>query len=220
MQERDDSLPPFVLPGEHTYVTKYDTAKLYNIVFRATEGRLGGGALRDCIVATDTMLRGRLVRIYGKVLFFLRLQLRESPLKFLYVAYVNWFRQHEGDTRHIMRSHPPAHTIVDRAIPISSIVCKAALIPQSAAGIKCAVVELLWCVSHSLRACAPHSFYAECAGNLRNTKLRTSFRRFPSATPPRLPPRCPTSFPSPSSCGSSSCLRTPTCSTRPPSVLM
>jgi len=103
-------------------------------------------AKRDCFVACDLDFNNdnQTTRVYGEILFFLRLRIKDRPLLFFHVAYVNWFKQTKGDWGHITRTHAPAHIITDRAIPISDIVCKIALIAQSAKGQKCAVLELVW----------------------------------------------------------------------------
>lgn len=174
-------VPEFVLPSAEEAVSKYMTVRYYNIVYRSSDV-----ASRDCFVGCDVKYRGKTRRVYGEILFFLSLRLKDHPAQSFVLAYVDWFHQTIGDPLHLTRRHSPASTLLDRAVPISQIVCKAALVPLSAQGQKCAVVELLWYVPREPHCAATHFLHR--AENTRKTKLRTilfaAARRARLRTPP------------------------------------
>lgn len=140
LAQRDPSLAAFIIPGPNDPVVKYNTAWSYNVVYHSAEAR---AVVRDCHVGADCRLGRRMTRLYGKILFFLLLPVKDAPLLTVSVAYVDWFVQQEGDFYNVSRTHASALRVVGRAIPISEIVCKVALVPVSAKGQKCTVVELV-----------------------------------------------------------------------------
>jgi hypothetical protein len=138
LKQREHGLPNFHVPAEEELVIKYNTCTSYNVIYRSAEQLRRNGVVRDCFVAYDFE-----IRVYGEILFFLKLRIQDQPHHFLYIAYVDWFRQTVDDPWSIWRTHPSRDIILDRAIPISEIVCKIALVAESVKGQKCAVLELL-----------------------------------------------------------------------------
>lgn len=164
LKQREHGLPNFHVPAADELVTKYNTCTSYNVIYRSVEKLRRNGVVRDCFVAYDFELR-----VYGEILFFLKLRIQDHPHHFLYIAYVDWFRQTVDDPWSIWRTHPSRETILDRAIPISEIVCKIALVAESVKGQKCAVLELLWYVC---RGAIANSIYTQDSAIFR---LRRNF---------------------------------------------
>lgn len=119
--------PDLVVPSEDVPVSKFRTCHVYNVRYHGTET---APATRDCFIGCDYYYgrSSRPRRVYGEVRFFVQLAIKDSMLQFT-VAYVEWFQHEPGEPMHVyQRHHPPAEPHF-RAIPLTDIQCKIALLP-------------------------------------------------------------------------------------------